>query len=91
MDLELSEGRIRGAKYYLVRPWPRDSGTTWSTMEAWSIETFGPAINSIWDFPPNNSIWETSPDLIYGRWYMNNSKFWFRNEEDRTWFILRWQ
>ena len=91
MDLELSEGRIRGAKYYLVRPWPRDSGTTWSTMEAWSIETFGPAINSIWDFPPNNSIWEASPDLIYRRWYMNNSKFWFRNEEDRTWFMLRWQ
>lgn len=83
MDLELSEGRIRGVKYYLVRPWPRrDSGTAWSTMEAWSIETFGPAIDS---------IWEASPDLIYGRWYMNNSKFWFRNEEDRTWFILRWQ
>lgn len=82
MDLELSEGRIRGAKYYIVRPWPRDSGTTWRTMEAWSIETFGSAIDS---------IWEASPDLIYGRWYMNNSKFWFRNEEDRTWFMLRWQ
>jgi hypothetical protein len=51
-------------------------------MEAWSIETFGSAIDS---------IWEASPDLIYGRWYMNNSKFWFRNEEDRTWFMLRWQ
>jgi len=79
MDLELSEGRIHGAKYYIVRPW---GSVTWLTMEAWAIETFGPAIDS---------IWAASPGLIYGRWYMNNSKFWFRNEEDRTWFILRWQ
>ena len=82
MELELSEGRIGGAKYYVVRPWPRDLDITWRTMEAWSIQTFGPAIGS---------IWSASPDIIRGRWYMNNSKFWFRNEADRTFFILRWQ
>ena len=78
MELELSEGRIHGARYYIVRPWPWDSHITWLTMEAWSIGTFGPDGGSIW----NN---------LTSRWYMNNSKFWFRNEADRTFFILRWQ
>lgn len=92
MELELSEGRIGGAKYYVVRPWPGPTihihgintspGITWRELEHWAIETFGPAIGS---------IWSASPDLICGRWYMNNSKFWFRNEADRTFFILRWQ
>jgi hypothetical protein len=25
------------------------------------------------------------------RWYMNNSKFWFRDKKDLEWFLLRWQ
>jgi len=76
MELELSEGRIHGARYYIVRPCI--SGTSWKTMEEWSIGTFG---------PDGGSVWKN----LNSRWYMNNSKFWFRNEADRTFFILRWQ
>ena len=48
----------------------------WEELEAWANIAYGePA--TIW----NNEC---------GRWYMNNSKFWFRNEADRTLFILRW-
>ena len=48
----------------------------WEGMEKWAIETYG----------KDSSIWESN----CGRWYMNDSMFWFRNERDRTMFILRW-
>lgn len=48
----------------------------WDVVEKWAIATFG----------KETSIW----DSACGRWYMNNSSFWFRNEADRTMFILRW-
>ncbi len=48
----------------------------WAVLEKWAIKTYG----------PDSSIWETQ----CGRWYMNDSMFWFRNESDRTMFLLRW-
>jgi len=47
----------------------------WMVLEKWAIDTYG----------PDSSIWE-----ICGRWYMKDSMFWFRNESDRTMFLLRW-
>jgi hypothetical protein len=48
----------------------------WRELEAWANIAYGePA--TIW----NNEC---------GRWYMNNSKFWFRDPADRTMFVLRW-
>jgi hypothetical protein len=49
-------------------------------MEAWCKETFGASTGSIW------SAWQEPGE----RWYANNSKFWFRDEADQTWFLLRW-
>jgi len=48
----------------------------WRTLEKWAFETY--------DEP--SSIWETD----CGRWYMNDSMFWFRNESDCSMFVLRW-
>jgi hypothetical protein len=53
-------------------------GGNWLEMETWANKTFGPS-SSIWDM-----------DKI-GRWYANDRKFWFRNETDRTMFVLKWR
>lgn len=47
-------------------------------MIAWVVETFGPtALDGV--FTPGQ------------RWYVNNAKFWFREEKDLLIFLLRWQ
>jgi hypothetical protein len=74
-DLVLSEGRVHGARYYCVEP----IGGNWPDMEKWAIETFG-AVGSVWALDPPSK-----------RWYANDRRFWFRNERDRTMFILRWR
>jgi hypothetical protein len=74
----LGHGKVYGAQYYTVAP-PM-GGTPWRDMEAWCQATFGASTGSIW------SAWQESSE----RWYVNNSKFWFRDEADRAWFLLRW-
>jgi hypothetical protein len=72
--LEISEGTVYGSRYLTVHP---ENGWHWNEMMDWMVKTFGPtAHDGVWT--PNQ------------RWYANNSKFWFRNEADRTLFILRW-
>ena len=78
-DLVLSEGTVYGATYYCVEP----VGGNWTDMIAWTKTTFGdPA--EVWE--AHKFMW---PDC--GRWYMNNRRFWFRDEKDRTMFILKWR
>jgi len=79
---ERSEGRVYGARYLTVQPelgnsWIYSSSNNWKEMTEWMIETFGPT--------PKDGVWTPN-----ARWYVNNSKFWFRNEEDLNWFVLRW-
>lgn len=74
-DLVLSEGHVYGARYHCVEP----VGGNWLDMESWTTETYGTA----------GSVWNNEP-LTPERWYMNDRKFWFRNERDRTLFIMRW-
>lgn len=78
-DLMLSEGTVYGSTYYCVEP----VGGNWTTMSEWAKTTYGePA--EVWE--AHKFMW---PDC--GRWYMNNGKFWFRDEKDRTMFILKWR
>jgi hypothetical protein len=79
-DIVLSEGRIYGSRYYTASP----VGGSWADMEEWCTETFGHDGGAIWGHDPNK------PPLPNERWYMNNSKFWFRNLKDRDWFVMRW-
>ena len=70
----ISEGRVYGARYLTVHP---NRNYDWNEMESWAKSTFGP----------------TAPDGVWTpkmRWYVNNSKFWFRDKKDLEWFILRW-
>ncbi len=84
MKIELDEGRVYGARYYTVHPvfgWDltHDWGgiDTWDKMMSWCVNTFGPSAR--------DGTW--TPNM---RWYANNAKFWFRTEQDRDWFLLRW-
>lgn len=78
-DLILSEGKVYGSTYYCVEP----EGGNWVEMFAWAKTTYGdPA--EVWE--AHKFMW---PDC--GRWYANNHKFWFRDEKDRTMFILKWR
>jgi hypothetical protein len=85
MKLELDEGRVFGARYWLVHPVPSwnligDWGgiDAWHKMVEWCVEVFGPT--------PLDGVWTPG-----ARWYANNARFYFRNEADRDWFLLRWQ
>ena len=78
-ELKLSEGTVYGSRYYCVEP----VGGNWAQMEIWCWEHFGHSEGSIWGE-------EKAPEPAQ-RWYMNNRKFWFRDEADRTMFILKWR
>ena len=78
-DIVLSEGRVYGARYYTAEP----VGGNWHEMEAWCYQTFGDDSYPIWGE-------DRAPEPAQ-RWYKNNRKFWFRNEADRTLFVLKWR
>lgn len=78
-DIVLSEGRVYGSRYYTAEP----VGGNWREMEAWCYEAFGDDSYPIWGE-------DRAPEPAQ-RWYKNNRKFWFRNEADRTMFVLKWR
>ena len=78
-DLKLTEGTVYGARYYCVEP----VGGSWFEMEVWCRETFGNDTSPIWGT-------DKAPEPEQ-RWYMNNRKFWFREEKDRMIFVLKWR
>lgn len=81
-DLVLGEAKWHGVRYYTVEP----VGGNWMDMEKWCTKTFGDAAE-VWDIKSTGEqfIWPEA-----GRWYKNDRRFWFRNERDRTMFILKW-
>jgi hypothetical protein len=73
--LEYSTGRVFDQKYLTVAPMNAEG--MWTDMMEWMVDSFGPsACDGAWT--PNQ------------RWYVNNAKFWFRDQKDRDWFVLRW-
>ena len=78
-DIVLAEGTVYGSRYYTAEP----VGGNWREMETWCYETFGYAGERIWGE-------EKAPEPAQ-RWYMNNRKFWFRDEKDRMIFVLKWR
>jgi hypothetical protein len=79
-QLVYSTGKIFGQSYYTIQPmgwaWQSDN-IQWRNMVEWCVSSFGPtAADGVW-----------TPDQ---RWYVNNSKFWFKQAKDRDWFTLRW-
>ena len=83
LSLTLGEGKVYGARYHTVTPefganWATWFKMEWDEMVAWCVDTYGPS--------PKQGVFEPG-----GRWYTNNAKFWFRNECDRDFFILKWK
>ena len=78
-DLKLTEGTVYGCRYYCVEP----VGGMWLEMEAWCIKAFDATQGSVWG--------ENPPPAPAQRWYMNNRKFWFRDDADRLMFVMRWR
>ena len=83
-ELILDTGRVYGSLYYTVEP----RGGSWLEMESWTIQTLGNPGSDMWGNENDRNIFAPEADA---RWYMNNRKFWFRKEQDRTMFILRWR
>lgn len=77
-DLMLSQGNVYGSQYHCVEP----VGGNWMEMEMWCLDTYGNC-GSAWDK-------DKAPEPN-ARWYMNDRKFWFRNQKDRDWFIVKWR
>jgi hypothetical protein len=80
--LLIDEGRVYGARYFTVQPEfvadvPTWFKTEWDEMVEWCETTYGPR--------PEGGVFVPG-----GRWYINNSRFWFREQKDMEWFILRW-
>ena len=74
-------GTVYGKQYYTISPPMFESN--WPDMELWCEETFG----------PTGSLWKERKNLTpepNQRWYANDSKFWFLEEKDLNWFVLRW-
>jgi hypothetical protein len=81
-ELELDQGSVYGQTYYTVRPksvYFREgySNIDWNNMQDWCVKTFGET--------SEKGVWV--PDQ---RWYANNARLWFREEDDRAMFVLRW-
>lgn len=78
-NLILGEQPVHGARYYTVSP----EGGNWKDMEDWCKATFGEP-GDMWE--SHDWVWPET-----ARWMANNRKFWFRNEYDRTIFIMKWR
>ena len=80
VQLVRDTGTVFGIRYHTVEPrnleW-QDSRRMWDDMMLWCLDTFG-ADTSVWSRQPNQ------------RWYVNAGRFWFRDEKDLSWFMLRW-
>jgi len=76
-----STGTVFGHPYHTVEPrnieW-QDNSKMWDDMMQWMIATFGPTAK--------DGVW-----TLDQRWYVNDGKFWFRDEKDLAWFMLRWK
>ena len=78
-----SHGTVYGKRYHTIMPPMWDKRSDWNTMMTWCEETFG----------PTGSLWAETKSLTpepNQRWYANNSRFWFLEEKDLNWFVLRW-
>lgn len=74
--IEIETGTVYDKIYHVAKP--LNAHDKWSGMMSWMIETFGPTAK--------DGVWTAGE-----RWYVNNARFWFREEPDLVLFLIRWQ
>ena len=74
--IEYEIGDYFGRQYYVAKPRGMlgNRDFDWQDMLEWCIKTFG----------PSEGVWHDGQ-----RWYCNNARFYFQNENDRAWFSMR--
>jgi hypothetical protein len=75
--IDLDVGTVVGHCYYIATPqgWIWVDNIEWIDMTTWCQNMFGMS---------------NTPSLPLSRWYVHGGSFWFRNEADRTMFVLKW-
>jgi hypothetical protein len=83
--LVISTGTVFGQEYHTIHPTnisvpalSNGYNPQWESMMQWCVATYGATGN----------VWQASE--AHQRWYANNAKFWIRDDEDLTLFLLRW-
>lgn len=87
MKLLVSHDTVYGKLYNVAEFEPTHWGVgdrEWIELEKWCEKNFGPHCGLMWGT-------EKSIHTPNGRWYMSAGRFWFRDEEDLSYFLLRWQ
>ena len=78
------QNTVYGRPYHTI-PVP-DRGYDWGPQVRWCDEQFGQTTSSITHLDgPKKRM-----SLPNERWYTNGSYFWFRDEADLMWFLLKW-
>ena len=75
------QNTVYGRPYHVITV--PNSGKEWGTQVRWCDEQFGATTSSL-DFAGKRM------GLPNERWYANGQHFWFRDEADYMWFLLRW-
>lgn len=81
MKLTIEQKKWHGCKYTAVKPfltsWSiSENNDLWNEISQWCYDTYG---------KPGDPFTGDAE-----RWYLNNSAYWFRTEEDLMMFMLRW-
>jgi hypothetical protein len=78
------QNTVYGKPYHMITVPNR--GQEWGTQVRWCDEQFGQTTSSI----THAEGAKKRMSLPDERWYTNGSHFWFRDEADYVWFLLRW-
>jgi len=73
---------VFGIKYHIAPI--GHGGRFYAKKIDWCTQTFGECSMSRWQDPGPTS-WKPNE-----RWYANGDYFWFREEQDKVWYLLRW-
>ena len=77
---------IHGEPYHTVRPTAVIRIEQWDHMLSWAQQQFGTACN----FEPGCVGQRVQVSSVGERYYVDNTRFWFRHSRDRDCFVAHW-
>lgn len=73
---------VFGAEYHITPI--AMGGMQYARQLDWCTENFGRSSSSDWN-KEGRQPWQSGQ-----RWYANGDYFWFREEKDKMWYLLKW-